>query len=235
MVLTYPEFPVESDWDATVTEWLAGLFLAPLTTEAVASYRDGLGAALLAELEHQPGCAEGALLMQTALLGGQTSGMLARQLGSAFMQLFEGVGGPRTVSPFESAHLGPSGRLFQAPAKDMDRLLAETSLVLTAGIGEPSDHVSVELALLAHMQRDCASWNETASLLDRRLLNWVPGFVRAIQAADCTGFYAGVALVLVGFLEAQRRAIEDGLDVEALAHALWAGQQNNAQHNKGTA
>jgi TorA-specific chaperone len=126
------------------------------------------------------------------------------------MQLFEGVGGPRTVSPFESAHTGPRGRLFQAPAKDMEHLLSQTGLVLTCGIGEPSDHLSIELALLAHMLRDCSDWPETASLLDRRLLNWVPGFARAIQLVDSTGFYAGVASLLVGFLYAQRRAIADG-------------------------
>ncbi len=209
-VLTYPEFPVESDWQATLAEWLAGLFLAPLTAEAIISYRDGLGAVLLEELEHEPGCYDGARLMQVALTGTQTSGTLARELSTAFMRLFEGVGGPRTVSPFESAHTSPRGRLFQAPAAAVDRLLAQTSLVLTGGIGEPADHLSVELALLAHMLRDCAGWPETALLLDRHLLNWVPGFARAVQHADTTGFYAGVASLLAGFLHAQRREIGSG-------------------------
>ena len=219
-VLTYPEFPVESAWDATVTEWLAGLFLVPLTTDAVASYRDGIGAALLEELEQQPSCRDGVRLMQVGLTGTQTSRMLARQLGSAFMQLFEGVGGPRTVSPFESAHISPRGRLFQQPATEMDRLLAQTNLMLTSGIGEPSDHLSVELALLAYMLRTGANRRATAWLLDRRLLNWVPGFAQAVQVADRTGFYAGAASLLVGFLGAQRRAIGDENEAVALRLGL---------------
>jgi TorA-specific chaperone len=224
-VLTYPEFPVESDWDATLAEWLAGLFLAPLTVDAVTSYRDGLGAVLLEELEHQPGCYDGARLMQVGLTGPQTSRALARQLSTAFMELFEGVGGPRTVSPFESAHGSPAGRLFQAPAIEMDRLLSQTSLMLTSGIGEPADHLSVELALLAHMLRERAKWRITVSLLDQRLLNWVPGFAQAVQAADRTGFYAGLALLLVGFLQAQRRAIDGGS--QAAAPRLWLLDREN--------
>lgn len=188
-------------------EWLAGLFLAPPTADTVTSYRHGLGAMLLEELEQQPGCHDGAGRMEAALTNPGTPVMLARQFGTAFMHLFEGAGGPGTVSPFESAHLGPRGRLFQAPATDMDRLLARADLRPASGPSEPSDHLSMELALMAHMLRVQAGRQAVASLLDRRLLNWVPGFAQAVQAADHTGFYAGAASLLVGFLRGQRRAV----------------------------
>lgn len=194
------------EWDAAVAEWLAGLFLAPLPLAAVVSFREGFEASLLDELERQPGCTQGVRAMKAVLANGEPTA-LTRQLGIAFMQLFEGTGGPRTVSPFESAHAGAGGRLFQAPAQDMDRLLSTAGLRLTRGAHEPADHLSVELALLAHMMRDPGQRHGTASFLERRLLAWVPGFAEAVGTADPAGFYAGAASVLAGFLAEQRRAL----------------------------
>ena len=98
-VPNHPGPLVAGDWDATVTDWLASLFLAPPTADTVTSYRHGLGAMLLEELKHHPGCHDGAGLMQAALTSPRTPAMLARQLGTAFMQLFEGAGGPADRNP----------------------------------------------------------------------------------------------------------------------------------------
>jgi hypothetical protein len=54
----------EPGWNALLAEWLAGLFMAPLSPSAVANYRDGLGATLLDILADELGCESGAQRMR---------------------------------------------------------------------------------------------------------------------------------------------------------------------------
>lgn len=220
--------PADSDWDAIVMEWLAGLFLAPVSFDVVISYREGLGATLLAEMAQQPRCLDGIQTMRAALAVGTPAAVLTRTFEIAFMQLFEGVGGPRTVSPFESVHVSPRSLMSQAPARDMDLLLTSAGLQVIGRTREPADHLSVELALLAAMMRT-GRQQQQAALLDR-LLRWVPDFADTIDAADPSGFYAGAASVLAGFLAAQRHAIHGQDTALALPFLTRADQ-----YSEGTA
>ena len=199
----------DDDWDATLADWLSGVFAPPLSADAVASYRTGLGALLLEALDHQAGCEAGVLAMAAALAASEPLPSVTRRLGRAFTQLFEGAGGPQTVSPFESAHSSRPGRLFQASSIAMERLLHEAQTAPLTGYREPSDHISIELALLAQLIRSGASAHRQAALLDDHLLTWVPAFAEAIEVNDGTGFYAGAASVLVGFLAEKRAALMD--------------------------
>jgi TorA-specific chaperone len=199
----------EVGWNALIAEWLAGLFMAPLSATAVTSYRNGLGATLLDTLLDERGCAAGVQRMRSALVTDDSAAAVARKLGVAFTILFDGVGGGRTVSPYESAHVSGSGRLFQAPVSDMDLLLRQADMSIDDMVGEPSDHLSIELALLGRLMRSGASPQAQAALLDDHLLVWVPMFADRCRAADSTGFYAGAASLLMGFLAAQRAACRD--------------------------
>jgi TorA-specific chaperone len=202
-------------WHASIAEWLAGLFMAPLPAGAIAGYRDGLGASFFDLLAHEPGCASGTQAMRSALMTDDAPAATARRLATAFALLFEGVGGPETVSPYESAHGrasgdGTSARLFQKPSGDMDRLLRHSDLSIDAAFRESPDHLSIELALLARLMRRGASHDEETELLDGHLLAWVPRFAARCHAADRTGFYAGAAAVLMSFLAARRAALQRG-------------------------
>jgi len=195
-------------WDASIAEWLAGLFVAPPSAETVSSYRGGLGAQFLAALSEEPGCATGAHRIQSALITPDSPAAVARQLAAAFAQLFDGVGGTKTVSLYESAHVSVSGRLFQAPAGDMERLLRHSDVSTVDAFREPPDHLSIELALLARLMRHGAGHQAQTALLDRHLLAWVPIFADRCCDTDPTGFYAGAAQVLTGFLTSQRKTLE---------------------------
>jgi TorA-specific chaperone len=137
---------------------------------------------------------------------------VAHKLATAFTHLFDGVDGPRTVSLYESAHVSDSGRLFQESARDMDRLLRHSDVSTADALAEPADHLSIELALLARLMRrhdtDGAAHQAQITLLDEHLLVWVPIFVDRCRNADHTGFYAGAAWVLRGFLCARRLALQ---------------------------
>jgi TorA-specific chaperone len=198
----------ETGWNALIAEWLAGLFVAPISAAAVANYRDGLGATLMDILADELGCESGAQRMRSALTTDASPAVVARKLSAAFTLLFDGVGGHRTVSPYESAHVSASGRLFQAPASDMDSLLRQANLSINDMFREPPDHLSIELALLARLIRQDTGQRAQAALLDDHLLAWVPMFADQCCDADSTGFYAGAAGMLAGFLVAQRAALQ---------------------------
>jgi TorA-specific chaperone len=194
-------------WNASITEWLAGLFAAAPTADTVISYREQMGATLFASLTQDAACVAGARRMQSALDVEAPAAALARELAAAFTQLFDGVGGGKTVSPYESAHVSASGRLFQAPADEMEKLLRQSDVSTDGAFREPADHLSVELALLARLIRHDSDHETQAALLDDHLLVWVPLFADRCQACDHTGFYAGAAQVLVAFLFAQRATL----------------------------
>ena len=200
---------LDEDWTATLADWLAGLFAAPMTIGTVAGYRAGLGALLLDTLDQQPGCASGARAMQLAMADCQSDAAIVRHLGMAFVQLFEGVGGPLTVSPFESVHTGPTARLFQRSSAALDQLLREVRTAPQTGLREPSDHISIELALFARLLRDRASVGRQIELLDVHLMTWAPAFAEAIRVRDHTGFYAGAASILIGFLREARASLRE--------------------------
>ena len=194
-------------WNASIAEWLAGIFVAPPTTDAIGSYRERIGSTLFATLAEEPGCVAGAQRMQSALAAQGSAAAVARKLAAAFTELFDGVGGSKTVSLYESAHVSRSGRLFQAPSGDMERLLRQSDLSTDDAFREPPDHLSIELALLARLIRDDEDPQAQTALLDDHLLVWVPDFADRCRECDRTGFYAGAAQVLAAFLAAQRAAL----------------------------
>lgn len=194
----------EFGWSASIAEWLAGLFVAPLSADAIARYRGRIGTALFEALAEEPQCAAGVQQIQSALITEDSPVVVARQLSVAFTRLFDGLGGVRTVSLYESGHVGRTGRLFQAPAGDMERLLRNFDVSTGLTFHEPPDHLSIELAMLARLVRDDADHQAQAALLDDHLLVWVPGFAEQCRDRDRTGFYAGAAQVLRGFLFVQR-------------------------------
>jgi TorA specific chaperone len=208
--------------DAPIAEFLAGLFVAPLSADAVASCRDGLGADFLDILVDAFPCASGVHMMRSALLTEASPGAVAHRLAIAFTVLFDGVGGHRTVSPYESAHVGSSGRLFQAPVSDMAGLLRQADVSIADTVCEPPDHLSIELALLARLMRSGASRAAEAVLLDDHLLAWVPEFADRCRAADSTGFYAGAARVTADFLVSRRAACRAGTPRPGWPDALYS-------------
>jgi TorA-specific chaperone len=206
-VLAHAGAPSDSGWDASIAEWLAGIFVVPPTTDTIVSYREGIGKTLFEALAEEPGYTAGAQRMQSALNAEESSAGVTRQLAAAFTQLFDGVGGAKTVSLYESTYVSVSGRLFQAASGEMEKLLRQSDVSTDDSFREPSDHLSIELALLAWSIRHDADRQAQAALLDDHLLVWVPAFADLCRQCDRTGYYAGAAQVLTAFLTTQRATL----------------------------
>jgi TorA-specific chaperone len=208
MTAARPSVSPEIGWDALIAEWAAGLFMAPPSADAVTSYREGLGAAFLDILEDEIECESGARRMQRAVIKGSSAAALARKLAVTFTVLFDGAGGHRTVSLYESAYVDASGRLFQSPVSDMQLLLRQADMSIDDTCREPPDHLSIELAVWARLMRVGAGRRAQTALVYHHLIAWVPMFADRCRDADDTGFYAGAARVLTGFLAARHEAFQ---------------------------
>lgn len=192
---------------ASLLDWLAGVFMAPPSAGTITSYRQDIGAALFEMLAEYPECAAGVRQMQAVSECGDEAGAVARRLDIEFTRLFGGAGGAHAVSPYESAYVGDTGRLYQKPAGDMALSLRQFNLSVSAAFREPPDHLSIELAMLARLTRQGTAVDAIAALLDDHLLGWVPAFAAECRDADSTGFYAGAASALAEFLAMQRNAL----------------------------
>jgi len=177
---------------AALFNWLSAVFAAPPDRDSIASYRRGSAAAWLDGVALLSGCADAVERMRCALEANAEDALVAAQVGSAYGILFEGIGGPRTVSPYESVH-ADGGRLFGAPAAAMEAILAAHDLSVAASAHEAPDHIAVELATAARL---LAEGEPDAEAIIARLRGWVPAFAADCVAADANGFWAGAAAIL---------------------------------------
>jgi TorA-specific chaperone len=175
---------------------LAGLFAAPPEEGTFLSLRRGAAADLLTRLADGATLAAPIAAFRATIETPEDEAMLARRLAPVFGLLFLGLGGPSTVAPYESVHTC-GGRMWQAPAGEMERLLAAHDL--SAGLErEPADHLSIETAFLARL---VAIGHPDREDLARRLGAWVPTFADDLAHADGTGVFAAAARLLVAAIE----------------------------------
>lgn len=206
--ITRPPFCLDGDRDlparspaerAAVLEWIAAIFATPPSIATVAALRGDQGERLFAALAATDRAFEAAASAMLVALRDGDDTAVATRLGIAFGRLFLGIGGPGTVAPYESVHTC-GGRLFQAPTGEMERLLAAHDLSVTDR-GEPADHLSIEVSLLAGLIGE--DHPDRRDLTDR-LARWVPIFGDLVTDRDDTGFYAGAARLLALAIECER-------------------------------
>lgn len=201
--------PLRPDDPAWIFEWLAALFAAPPSPEAVAAHRRGPTSDRMVRLAADPALAAGIAAMRVDLVRPIDDAALTAEFGRTYGRLFEGIGGPGTVAPYESAHRC-GGRLFQAPTSEMEALLAAHDLSVSAATAEPADHLAIELALMA---RFVATDDPARAAMSGRLAGWIPAFAAAVIAADVSPFWAGAARILRAVVERECRDVP-GLNQE---------------------
>jgi TorA-specific chaperone len=199
---------------AALLNWLAAVFAAPPDRDSIASYRRGPAAAWLAGVASLPGCDRAVACMQGALDAEADDALVVARIGSAYGMLFEGIGGPKTVSPYESVHRD-GGRLFGAPAAEMEAMLAAHDLSVAVSAHEAPDHIAVELAAGALL---LAEGEPDAEAIIARLRDWVPAFAADCAAADANGFWAGAASVLIAIVGLATRQPANAENPDATKH-----------------
>jgi TorA-specific chaperone len=185
---------------AQIVDWLGGVFSAPMSIEAVRACRSSKGEELLDAMGDEIGSTRGLATMRSALESDRTVAGAAASLSACYTRLFDGPGGPMTISLYESTYSGETPHLHRKASTDMEALLRRAEARLHPDFREPADHLCVELALLATFLR--TKDRERAMQLQERLMAWTPACTAAIARADSSGLYRGAAIVLRELLAA---------------------------------
>jgi TorA-specific chaperone len=185
---------------AELLDWFAGVLSAPMSVATVTACRSAEGRVLFQAIEDELGAMPGLAAMRRIFDRDERDLHVAARLASCYVRLFEGTCGPATVSLCESTYSGPARRLHQQAAADMESILCRSDLAVRPGVGEPADHLSLELALLATLLR--VGDHVTAEALRQSLANWVPRVVVLCASSDTTGFYLGALRVVYHLLMA---------------------------------
>lgn len=197
---------------AALYHWFALAFFQPPSDEDVDSLRDGAMWVLLKSLEAAPDAGAGVAAMNRALTTG-TPGNTASALGAAYTRVFDGAGGHAVAPPYRSVYDGDSGLLCQQATAEMDRVLRQHRMRLDDKVHEPSDHLSIQLEVMSQLALRVAEeaelrsrplpplFAEQTDFLTTQLLAWVRRFAERVAAVDPSGYYAGLASVLVAFLD----------------------------------
>ncbi len=197
---------------AALYRWFALAFFAPPTEADVVDMREGKTHRLLIALAATPGASLGVQAMGDVLTSG-TPATVASALGAAHAKLFYGVGGYETASPYRSIYSSDRGVLCQQATAEMERVLRQHRLRLEDKVCEPSDHLSIQLEVMAQLalryaeaaqhssDAQAGRQSEQAEFLDTQLLSWLPAFSRRVVEVDDLGFHAGLANALQAVLE----------------------------------
>jgi len=170
-------------------EFLARVFAAPPDERLIQSCQDGPVRSLLATLACDETLRPPIRQMSQAVFAPRGEQTLAH----SYSLLFSGAGGPATVSLYASSHL--EGRMFGDATARMDCLLRELDLSIAAVTNEPSDHLSIQLSVLAELHRRTGP-AAAHRFRDEQLLPWTHLFCAQCHTHDASGFYAAAATLL---------------------------------------
>lgn len=197
---------------AALYHWFALAFFQPPSDEDVYSLREGAMWVLLRSLEATPAAGDGVAAMHRALAAG-TPANAASALGAAYTRIFDGAGGHAIAPPYRSVYESAGGLLCQQATAEMDRVLRQHRMRLDDQVHEPADHLSIQLEVMSQLALRVAEEAELQSrplppllaeqvdFLGTQLLAWVRHFAARVAAVDPSGYYAGLASVLVAFLD----------------------------------
>lgn len=182
------------------SHWLSGLFSAPLSQQQVIDARTAPGQDGLRWIGAQlDATATADTLCRT--LAQDTVENLTVRLQRNYTTLFEGIFADRSVLPYESAWQDQQhATLGGVAVVEMNILLRNLDMHISADCCEPADHLAIELAALATALD--TGHNNIAQDLLRRLRDWTPAFSQALQRQDPNGLYALAGQLLLALTHA---------------------------------
>ncbi len=139
--------------------------------------------------------------------------------------------GPDTLPAplYGSIYLDSGRQIFGESTEAVQQQYIEEGLVVSDGVHEPPDHISLEFEFVVFLLEKAAaarsngSEEEASKLLEKAnyfestfIRSWVPQLANAIQQAANTRFYQGVADFLLAYskVEAPRMDTSSGGEVE---------------------
>jgi putative dimethyl sulfoxide reductase chaperone len=158
-----------------------------------------------------PGAQTAAERIETLVGNFRDDASLLNGLEEKYIALFVNTRGGIKAPLYQSCYPEPGDPLAEAAlmgtsAVRMQQRFSAAGLGLDSGLGEPPDHLAIELEYLYFLlkkgwgENDKKALLEAASFVKTELLEWVPRFENRLQSAYPESFYALAAVILVGTL-----------------------------------
>jgi len=188
---------------AIVYNLLSSLFAKEINKELVAQLRSEQGQSFLNSLALEPTLAPSIneINARFAQLDSEESLL---ELAADFCGLFL-VDGKTSVSPYAGQYLDcePSKEktsLFGEYHQEMTELLISCDLQIHSDFPEPSDHIAVILAYVAHL---CTSTSPLHQLnfIDTYLMPWLSSFNEQVKKHDPSGLYTAITELTLEWLK----------------------------------
>ncbi|TQV81777.1 molecular chaperone TorD [Denitrobaculum tricleocarpae] len=196
---------------AAVYDWLAGIFAREMSPQAIETYRGNDGRTFLNQMASHPPLVPLTDHIHRITAGRESPESLSMELSVRFASLFLGAGGKRSAPPYESVYSNDSNLLYQKQTAQTQAALSAFGLSVSDLFPEPPDHISVQLAFMAHLARRAGQAASSRHLqeeyevqrvfLATRLLSWIEKFLDHCVNADPDGFYTTAAVSMVTFVK----------------------------------
>ena len=143
------------------------------------------------------------------------------ELAAEYADLFLGVKGT-PPHPSESVYLNEFHPMYQRQRDEVLAIYRDEGVDKVKEFHEPEDHAALELQFMGYLCERTAEvsgkkdWKEARRLLelqrkflDQHILKWMPKLAKDVVENAETDFYRGMAYLTDGYLEADRRTIDE--------------------------
>lgn len=190
---------------AAVYQWFSQLLFRELDQKQLARLASEENRQWLASLAGIPGLSLDVKKLERSLTQVLRRESRQLELAADFATLFLLVP-PGGVSPYAGHYPHTTAA---EERRQMNVLLVEHGLA--AQENEPSDHIAIQLALMARMVTKEETLSAQYYFLHHHIMCWAPLFRDSCQQRDEEGFYARAVSVIVGFIREDEQYLESML------------------------
>lgn len=187
---------------AAIYQWFSQLLFQELTEAQLVTLGSRESRAWIASLSTIPGLASDVKRFERSLTRVLHREARAQELAADFASLFL-LAPPVGVSPYAGhyPHTTPAQERRQ-----MNALLVEQALAPREN--EASDHIAIQLALMAEQISREASVATQYYFLQHHILCWAPLFMASCQQRESEGFYVLAVAMIVHFMHEDAQYLE---------------------------
>ncbi|MBA3226217.1 molecular chaperone TorD [Salmonella bongori] len=187
---------------AAIYQWFSQLLFQELTEAQLVTLGSRESRAWIASLSTIPGLASDVKRFERSLTRVLHREARAQELAADFASLFL-LAPPVGVSPYAGhyPHTTPTQERRQ-----MNALLVEQALAPREN--EASDHIAIQLALMAEQISREASVATQYYFLQHHILCWAPLFMASCQQREAEGFYVLAVAMIVHFMHEDAQYLE---------------------------
>ncbi|QBM24190.1 molecular chaperone TorD [Citrobacter arsenatis] len=187
---------------AAIYQWFSQLLFRELDDKQLASLENGDNRAWIASLAAIPGLSDEVKHFERSLARVLRRESRQLELAADFASLFL-LAPPASVSPYAGHYPHTT---TAAERRQMNVLLVEQGLVVRAN--EPSDHIAVQLALMARMVAKEETFSAQYYFLHHHIMCWASLLRDSCLARDEEGFYSRAVSLIVRFMREDEQYLE---------------------------